>query len=188
MNASMYLSAVNVCRVLGLVALLPTLSRIFRGPVKGRSLGHVGSDKLDLGVIRAASLFDLLGYIGYAFSPSGAFLVISGLIASLGGIGSPTLQSSLTKHVPVNLTGQVLGASALLHALARVVAPVVFNLIYSKTVRIYAGIVFICLGSIFIVVFVMSWFLKTGVYLKEGKDLDMDESGEEEEVEQTRQD
>lgn len=166
-NSSWYLSTVNICRVLGLVVILPLLTRIFRGKLTGPSAGHRGSDKLDLGIIRGSVVFDLIGYIGYAFAPTGAFMVLSGVIASLGGIGSPTLQSSMTKHLPAELTGQILGASALLHALARVVSPVIFNLIYKKTVGMYAGFVFVCLGSVFLIVFVLSWFLKTGIYLKE---------------------
>jgi MFS family permease len=159
--ASVYLAAVNICRSLGLVLLLPFLTRMFRGPVPPGSQGHKGSDKLDVNIIRGSIVFDLVGYLGFALTPSGAIMVLAGLIASLGGIGSPTLQSSLTKHIPAQRTGQVLGASALLHALARVVAPTVFNLIYSQTVKIYAGIVFLCLASVFVVVFVMSWFVKT---------------------------
>jgi MFS family permease len=160
--SSMYLSAVNICRTIGLVVILPALTRMFRGPVNKRSSGHKGSDKLDVAIIRGSIVFDLVGYLGYALTPSGALMVLSGLVASLGGIGSPTLQSSLTKHIPANRTGQVLGASALLHALARVVAPTVFALIYAKTVGMYAGFVFLCLASIFVVVFIMSWFVKTG--------------------------
>lgn len=159
-DSSMFLSAVNVCRVLGLIVILPLLTRIFRGPAQEHSAGHKGSDMLDINIIRGTIVFDLLGYIGYAFSPSGAIMVLSGMVAALGGIGSPTLQSSLTKHIPADLTGQVLGASGLLHALARVVAPTIFNLIYSETVGIYAGIVFVCLASIFVIVFILSWFLK----------------------------
>jgi MFS family permease len=161
-TASMYLSSVNVCRVLGLVVLLPTLTRIFRGPMSQQSSGHRGSDMLDIHIIRGAVVFEFLGYIGYAFTPSGAVMFISGMVASLGGIGSPTLQSSLTKAIPADRTGQILGASGLLHALARVVAPTIFNLIYMKTVGIYAGIVFICLASMFLIILVLSWFLKPG--------------------------
>ncbi|KIW38240.1 uncharacterized protein PV06_09223 [Exophiala oligosperma] len=166
-DSSMFLSAVNVCRVLCLVLLLPLLTRIFRGPAPGgaSSAGHKGADMLDINIIRGSILFDLIGYLGYALTPSGAIMVLGGMIASLGGIGSPTLQSALTKHIPADRTGQVLGASGLLHALARVVAPTVFNLIYRQTVGVYAGIVFLCLASIFVVVFILSWLLKPNVYL-----------------------
>ena len=159
-NSSMYLSAVNICRVFGLIVILPVLTRVFRGPQGTHPKGHKGSDMLDIWIVRAAVVFDLIGYVGYAVTPSGAVMVLSGMVAALGGIGSPTLQSSLTKHIPADRTGQVLGASGLLHALARVVAPTIFNLIYSKTVGIFAGIVFICLASIFVIVFVLSWFLR----------------------------
>jgi MFS family permease len=159
-NASMFLSAVNICRVLGLVILMPLLTKVFRGPVDKTTKGHKGSDMLDIWIIRGSICFDLLGYIGYAFTPSGAVMVLAGMVAALGGLGPPTIQSSLTKHIPADRTGQVLGAAGLLHALARVVAPTVFNLIYMKTVGVYAGLVFICLASIFVIVFVLSWFLR----------------------------
>lgn len=159
-NSSIYLSIVNICRVLGLIVVLPILTRVVRGPATKDSAGHKGADMLDINIIRAAIVFDLIGYVGIALTPSGAMMVLAGMIASLGGIGSPTLQSSLTKHIPADRTGQVLGASGLLHALARVVAPTILNLIYSQTVGIYAGIVFICLASVFVVIFVFSWFLR----------------------------
>ncbi|EXJ83878.1 hypothetical protein A1O1_07506 [Capronia coronata CBS 617.96] len=181
-DSSIFLSAVNICRVLGLIGILPLLTRIFRGPAQAHSAGHKGSDMLDINIIRGTILFDLIGYVGYAFTPSGAIMVISGMVASLGGMGSPTLQSSLTKHIPADRTGQILGASGLLHALARVVAPTIFNLIYSQTVGIYAGIVFVCLASIFVIVFMFSWFLKPNVYLKESSSLDLGEEEEESEV------
>lgn len=174
-----YLSVVNVCRVSALVIALPLITRWVRGPASKEPQKHRGSDKLDLGIIRVSIVFDLIGYLGYALTPSGAVMIVSGMIASLGGIGPPTLQSSMTKHIPADRTGQVLGASGLLHALARVVAPVIFNLIYSKTVATFAGLVFLCLGSIFVVVFIMSWFITAGVYLDEEPATEA--SGEEEE-------
>ena len=89
-------------------------------------------------------------------------MTLSGVVASIGGIGSPTLQSSLTKHVPPERTGQLLGASGLLHALARVVAPTVFNAIYSGTVGKFTQTVFVCLTATFGVAFFFSWFVRPG--------------------------
>ena len=162
-----YLSAVNVCRVTGLIVILPLVTRWVRGPTSTQPASHHGSDKLDLSIIRISIVFDLIGYLGYAFTPSGALMIVSGMIASLGGVGPPTLQSSMTKHIPADRTGQVLGASGLLHALARIVAPIIFNLIYRQTVAWFAGFVFVCLGTVFVVVFILSWFIKPGVYLDE---------------------
>jgi nitrate/nitrite transporter NarK len=160
-DSSKFLSAVNLCRVAALLIVLPAITRYVRGPLKDRAAGrHHGSDLLDVNIIRTAVFFDLLGYIGYASAQSGGLMVASGAVAALGGIGSPTLQSSLTKHIPSDRTGQVLGASGLLHALARVIAPTVFNLIYSETVGKFTQTVFVCLASVFLVAFVMTWFLR----------------------------
>lgn len=160
-DSSKFLSAVNTCRVLALVIILPLVTRLVRGPRKEQSAGrHHGSDSLDVNIIRVAVFFDLLGYVGYATVRSGALMAVSGAVASLGGIGSPTLQSSLTKHIPSDRTGQVLGASGLLHAMARIIAPTIFNLIYSKTVGRFTQTVFVCLASVFLVAFTMTWFLR----------------------------
>lgn len=173
-----YLSATNITRVSALLLLLPLLTRWFRGPASQSTAGRHGSDGLDIGIIRVSVIFDFIGYLGYALTPSGGLMIVSGMIAALGGIGPPTLQSSMTKHIPPDRTGQVLGASGLLHALARVVAPVIFSLIYSRTVATYAGFVFVCLASVFVVVFIMSLFLKTGMYLDEGERQDTSEETE----------
>jgi MFS family permease len=159
-ESSKFLSAVNICRVGALIVILPLLTRVFRGPAKLQSSGHRGADWLDINFIRAAILFDLTGYIGYATVQTGGLMILSGMIASFGGIGSPTLQSSLTKHIPADRTGQMLGATGLLHALARVVAPTLFNLIYSQTVGSFPQTVFVCLASVFVLASIMSWFLK----------------------------
>lgn len=159
-----FVSVVNICRVFTLLVILPVTLRILRGP-RGSSVQKVsGSDSIDLGVIRAAILFDLLGYIGYTTVRTGSLFILCGAIASIGGMGSPTLQSALTKHVPSDRTGQVLGAMGLLHASARVVAPTIFNLIYAKTVGKFTQTVFVCLAATFGVAFIMSWFIRPHVY------------------------
>jgi MFS family permease len=160
-DSSKFLSAVNTSRVLALVIILPLVTRLVRGPRKEQSAGrHHGSDMLDVNIIRVAVFFDLIGYVGYATVRSGGLMAVSGAVAALGGIGSPTLQSSLTKHIPSDRTGQVLGASGLLHAMARIIAPTIFNLIYSKTVGHFTQTVFVCLASVFLVAFAMTWFLR----------------------------
>lgn len=160
LEASQFLSAVNMCRVVALVVGLPLLTRYVRGPQKDHVSGKRGADRLDVNIIRCAIIFDLMGYVGYATVQTGGLLILSGMIASLGGIGSPTLQSALTKHIPSDRTGQVLGATGLLHALARIVAPTVFNLIYSLTVGKFSQAVFVCLASVFVLAAIMSWFVK----------------------------
>jgi MFS family permease len=163
LQASKFLSIANICRTTSLFVVLPLVTRIFRGPVQGdQHSGHRGADILDIRIVRVAILLDLVGYAGYATAMSGSMMVASAMIAAFAGVGSPTLSSAITAHVPPDRTGQVLGAMGLLHALARVVSPTVFNTIYSLTVGRFTPAVFVCLGSLFLVVFVLSWFLKPG--------------------------
>jgi MFS family permease len=160
-ESSRFLSIVNTSRVSILIIVLPLVTRLVRGPRSTYVSKNSGSDQLDLALIRTAIAFDIIGYVGFAASQSGNMLIASGVIASIGGMGSPTLASSMTKHVPAERTGQLLGAVGLLHALARVVAPTLFNLIYAETVvRGKPQIVFICLAATFGVAFIMSWFIR----------------------------
>lgn len=159
-ETSIFVSIVNICRVTNLVVLMPSISRLVRGPRDKATMGKSGSDRLDLWIIRAAIFFDMLGYIGYALVRMPNLFILSGAFASIGGMGSPTLQSALTKHVPPEQTGAVLGAVGLLHALARVVGPLVFNSIFSATVGKFTQTVFVCLASTFFLAFVVSWFIR----------------------------
>jgi len=132
---------------------------------------NFGTDSLDLHIIRAALCFELLGYTGFAIARVGGVFFASGVTASLGGIGAPILQSALTKHVPHDRVGQLLGATGLLHALARVVCPAVFSLIYAATVgTALPQTIFIVVTATFFVGFVMSCFIRPHVYLEEPKD------------------
>jgi MFS family permease len=163
LETSLFVSIVNTCRVLILVLVLPLLTLLIRGRPNARGSATIrksGMDVLDINIIRIAVLFDMLGYLGYALVRTGPLFTLSGAIASIGGMGSPTLQSALTKHVPHDRTGQLLGAIGLLHALARIVAPTVFNLIYSLTVGKFTQTVFVCLASAFGLALVCSWFIK----------------------------
>ena len=168
-----FMSIVNGSRVFCLLVVLPLLTRYFRGkPGSNPKQKNSGSDVFDLTVVRVAVLFDTLGYLGYTLSRTGGAMIASGAIAAIGGIGSPTLQSALTKHVPADRTGQLLGASGLLHALARVVAPTIFNAIYAATVGKFTQTVFVCLTATFGLAFFCSWFIRPHGTLYRSYDFD----------------
>ncbi|KAI9696440.1 MAG: hypothetical protein M1836_005718 [Candelina mexicana] len=164
-ESSRFMSIVNVCRVFMLIVALPIITRLARGKAGSRPQRNSGCDGLDLAVMRIAILFDMMGYIGYAVVRTGPLMTLSGVIAAIGGMGSPTLQAALTKHVPPDRTGQLLGAIGLLHALARVVAPIIFNSIYAATVGKFTQTVFVCLACTFGIAFILSWFIRPHVYL-----------------------
>jgi MFS family permease len=168
-TTSEFVSAVNICRVTVLLVFLPLINQLVRRRRANRQLREFGfiipdqnsgSDVLDLNVIRGAIFLEIIGYAGYSLAHTGALFAASGAIAALGGIGSPILQSALTKHVPHDKVGQLLGASGLLHALARIISPTVFNLIYSTTVGTLPQTVFIALTACFVLAFTGSWFIR----------------------------
>lgn len=160
LESGRFTTIVNISRVFALLVILPLLTRIFRGKNGAARLRSTGSDLFDLSIIRAAIFFDMLGYLGYALVRNGELFALSGTIAAIGGIGSPTLGAALTKHVPQDQVGQLLGATGLLHAVARVVGPTIFNGIYSATVASYRQTVFVCLAATFGLAFLCSWFIR----------------------------
>ncbi|KAF2803994.1 MFS general substrate transporter [Mytilinidion resinicola] len=167
LETSKFVSIVNSCRVISLIVLLPIVTRLVRGSTGTSKQRNTGSDKFDLYVIRVAVLFDMAGFLGYTLARSGGAFILSGALASAGGIGSPTLGSALTKHVPPDRTGQLLGAVGLLHALGRILGPVIFNAIYGATVGKFRQTVFICLTATFGLAFICSLFIRPHVYLDE---------------------
>ncbi|KAL9130301.1 MAG: hypothetical protein Q9217_001476 [Psora testacea] len=166
-ETSIFVSIVNACRVAVLVVLLPGITRLLRGPQSKSTQPSSGCDQIDLGIIRLAIFFDLMGYVGYATVRTGPLFIACGAIAAIGGMGSPTLQSALTKHVPADRTGQVLGAMGLLHASARVIAPTIFNLLYAQTVGKFTQTVFVCLAATFGLAFGFAWCVRPHVYWEE---------------------
>lgn len=154
-----FLFIINITRVAHILIILPLVTRMFRKP---STVEHSipGSDKLDVALIRLSVLFDIVGYTGYALSKSGAVMTFSGILSALGGMGPPVLQSSLTKHVPRDQIGQILGATGLLHALVRVAAPAFFNLIYSLTIGKFPQAVFVCLTGVFGIALICGFFIR----------------------------
>lgn len=154
-----FVTIVNSSRVIALLVLLPLITRIFRGknPPPQR---NSGSDRIDLSIVRVAIFLDMCGYLGYTLARDGSVFALSGALAAIGGIGNPALSAALTKHVPQEKIGQLLGATGLLHALARVVGPTIFNGIYSATVGVFRQTVFVSLTATFGLAFVCSWLVR----------------------------
>jgi len=78
LESGRFVTIVNSCRVFALLVILPTVTRIVRGKNGASLLRKSGSDLLDLSLIRAAILFDMLGYLGYALARRGELFALSG--------------------------------------------------------------------------------------------------------------
>lgn len=186
-ESGIFLSAVNFSRTIATIVILPLAIRLFRrfypssSPFLPSSHTHTahsnqprqpadvqvqeGFTTLDLLLLRTSIVSDILGYAGYALSPTGPLFVLSGVLASLGAIGLATSEASLTKLVPSSQTGELLGALGLLQALARIVAPTVANLTYSVTINRAPTLVFWGIAGSFVIAIAVSLFARpqTGV-------------------------
>ncbi|KKK20046.1 hypothetical protein AOCH_005314 [Aspergillus ochraceoroseus] len=165
-ETSLFASTIGVVRVFALFIVLPLITRLSRDkPIDGKSIP--GAYSSEVIVIRASIVLDIVGYMGYVFARDSSSMVTSGILTSLGAMGSPTLQSALSKHVPQDRIGLLLGTSGLLHALARVVGPTILGLIYSLTVATFPQAVFVCLVSLVCLAFLASLFIQAHVSLDE---------------------
>lgn len=167
-ETSQFISLISLVRVVVLIGIFPVINYVFRirpAQRRRRASGSIvesnsGADELDVWILRFAIVSDVVGVAGYAFTRSSALFVVSGCITAFGGLGSATIQSMVSKHVPVEKTGSLLGAIGQMHALSRIVAPVIFNSLYAATVKSFPQAVFVVMTFLFIATFVLSLIVK----------------------------
>ncbi|EFQ30687.1 major facilitator superfamily transporter [Colletotrichum graminicola] len=176
LESSRFISAVSMVRVVALLVVLPTINYVFRlrpaayrRRVSGVSLveGNHGADTVDCWILRFSLLSDVTGSLGYIFARNEAIFVLSGMVTAFGGLGSATIQAAITKHVPADQVGQLLGAIGVLHALSRVLGPIAFNTLYYATVGVFDQAIFVLLASVFGLALLASFVVRPGVYLEE---------------------
>ncbi|KND93116.1 Nitrilase and fragile histidine triad fusion protein NitFhit [Tolypocladium ophioglossoides CBS 100239] len=176
-ETSRFVSALSMVRVVVLMGVLPIVNYFgrVRPAARRRELWGVnpedknsGADHLDTWILRVALVSDILGCLGYVFARSEALFFGSGMITALGGLGSATTQAAVTKHVPQERVGQILGAIGMLQALARVVGPVIFNGIYAATVETFPQAIFVALGGLFVIAFLTSLVIKPHICQRPG--------------------
>lgn len=168
-ETSRFISLISLVRVAILIGVFPIINYFFRirpAQRRRRESGSIvesnaGADELDVWILRFAILSDVVGIAGYIFARTPALFVLSGCITAFGGMGSATIQSMLSKHVPAERTGSLLGAIGLLHALSRIIAPVIFNGLYAATVKSFPQAVFVAITVMFCAMLVLSMMVKS---------------------------
>ena len=141
-----------------LIIALPTIIRIVRGPrSQTPSTAGIGADNLEVWLIRLCPFIEMIAFMCMSFARTTNQYYLAGALASMGGLGPPTLQSALTKHVAKEEVGRLLGALSLLGSLSRVVSPTVLNLLYSFTVGTCPQTIFYVLSGAMFVGFILSW-------------------------------
>ncbi|KAG7287911.1 hypothetical protein NEMBOFW57_007429 [Staphylotrichum longicolle] len=176
LESSRFISMISMVRVVTLVGILPLINYIFRKrpaarrqrlePSPPAAEKNRGADELDIWILRVALLSDVIGVTGYVFARSGPVFVASAVVTAFGGLGSATIQAAVSKHVPPERVGQMLGAIGLLHSLARILAPIIFNQLYAATVETFPQAFMVLLAVLFGITLAASFLLKPHVYMR----------------------
>lgn len=175
LETSEFVSLTSVVRVIVLLGVLPLINYFFHtrrrsaaAAVSGDvSEKNAGADEVDLWVLRAAVASDVLGVAGYLFTRSPAIFVASGVVTAVGGLGAATTQNTLTKHVPPERVGALLGAIGLLQAIARILAPLAIGGLYAATVAYFPQSPFALMLGMFTGVLALAFFVRPHVYLED---------------------
>ncbi|EFX03099.1 major facilitator superfamily MFS-1 [Grosmannia clavigera kw1407] len=175
-QTSAFMSLLSTVRVAVLMVIFPVINYLVRTRPAARLRrlsgeepveANTGADELDVWLIRSAILSDVLGLTGYIFARSSAVFVLCGVVTAFGGLGSATVQSALTKHIPADRIGELLGAIGLLQSLSRVFAPLVFNSLYAATVGSFPQAVFVLVAAVFATLLLLSFFVRPHVFLSD---------------------
>lgn len=175
-EASRFVSLVSFVRVIVLLGIFPLINWFFRiRPLRRQrresavEVGEKnnGADKVDIWMLRIALTAEVVGIMGYIFARAQALFVLSGVITAVGGLAGAVVQSTITKHVPAQNVGAVLGAIGLLHGAGRVFAPMLFNGLYAATVETFPQAFFVLLASLFGLAVIGSFFVRRGLFLQD---------------------
>ncbi|KAK3323452.1 major facilitator superfamily domain-containing protein [Cercophora scortea] len=175
-ESSRFISLTSFVRVFVLMGIFPIINYIFRSRHASRLRResnvplvetNAGADEVDIWILRAALLSDVIGVTGYVFVRSSQLFVVCAIITAFGGLGSATIQAILSKHVPAERVGQLLGATGLLHALSRIIAPIIFNGLYAATIKTFPQAFFVLLASVFAAALLGTFLLRPHVFMTE---------------------
>jgi drug/metabolite transporter (DMT)-like permease len=90
-----------------------------------------------------------MGVLGYVFVRTEELFMLSGVWTAFGGLASATIQAAFTKQIPAERVGSMLGAMGLLHAVSRVIAPIIFDGIYAGTIEVFPQTFVVVLAALF---------------------------------------
>jgi len=78
--------------------------------------------------------FGIIGFTGFGLAPSGLLFYVAIPFLSLWGLANAAAQSLMTKHVSHKEQGQLQGANGSLRAIAELIGPSLFTLIYAFSI------------------------------------------------------
>jgi DHA1 family tetracycline resistance protein-like MFS transporter len=79
--------------------------------------------------------FGIVGFAGFGLAPSGFLFYFAIPLLSLWGLANASAQSLMTKHVSHQEQGQLQGANGSLRAIAELIGPSLFTLVYAFSIN-----------------------------------------------------
>ncbi|KAJ5775781.1 uncharacterized protein N7511_000792 [Penicillium nucicola] len=147
---SAFLTGVNLWSILVLVAIFPLFASLFQRRQESESQSEGQAQTTfgpgELGTIRTCLLLQTAGYITIGLFPSSLGAIAGSLIAGSSAPLSPIMSSCLTKMVPEERQGALLGALNFLHAIFRILIPAGMNYAYGIIVKTQPYAIFTLLG------------------------------------------
>ncbi|CAI2162721.1 3579_t:CDS:2 [Funneliformis geosporum] len=102
-------------------------------------------------IIRLALLIDAFVYIAFGLTKSSFVFYGVTATASLAAVANPILRSLQTNLVAPSKIGQLLGAIGVLDSIIRVIAPIIFNTLYSILVKTSPNHIWYVVSASFII-------------------------------------
>ncbi|KAK9372198.1 major facilitator superfamily domain-containing protein [Lipomyces chichibuensis] len=161
-TANYVVSFNGIGRALALLVILPMIMSAIRW-LHPRPQTEVGASVTDIFVIQFSIICEMVSFAGMCIAGNTLFFAVFALIGSFGAIGSPTTMSTLTKHVPNDKVGAILGSVAWLQSIWTLFTPILFNSIYAYTVGIYTQAAFVTIIVFYFLTLVISLFVSEHV-------------------------
>lgn len=162
-RSTIFVSIEHLTALFTLFVILPLLKKLqtVRERKRQRTVSedpssHPPPESLDSTIIRSGVLLQTAGFLGLSLAENGNFFILSSSFAALSAIASPAILSSLTKLVPEQQAGQLLGLVGVLHSVTRIMATAFFEYIYQHTVSQFAPAVLFCMFGTLALALVLS--------------------------------
>ncbi|KAK9353980.1 major facilitator superfamily domain-containing protein [Lipomyces doorenjongii] len=164
-TANYVVSFNGIGRALALLVILPMIMSAIRW-FHPRPQTEVGASVTDKFVIQFSIVCEMVSFAGMCIARNSVFFAVFALIGSFGAIGSPTTMSTLTKHVPNDKVGAILGSVAWLQSIWTIFTPILFSSIYAYTVGVHTQAAFLTIIVFYFLTLVVSFFVS--VHLEGG--------------------
>ncbi|KAJ7864988.1 major facilitator superfamily domain-containing protein [Mycena olivaceomarginata] len=145
-----YLSATGAVQALFLTVLLPLLIKLVKSYLA--RISESSSSKshplaFDLSLARISLFVEIIGYTAMPFAPSGLLYTAFTILASFGAGFGPAVQSvALELYTQKNdgamEAGRLFGGLSVIQALAQIVGPSIYGLVYASTVSSFPKAIF----------------------------------------------